>query len=79
MLAKIFYYYIPVNPDESDYLLQALCSDLAIADQGAEWMLYTESMSGDTSILIKLQRPLSIIERRKIVSCGLVINPVCEG
>jgi hypothetical protein len=67
-----FFYYIPVQDAESEYLRDELRRDLLIAS--SEWSYYQESMTGECSILITMQRPLSLVERRKIISCGLTIN-----
>jgi hypothetical protein len=67
-----YFYHIPVQTGEAGFLLEALHSDLLIA--WSEWSLHQNDLTGEVSILITTRRPLSLAERRKIVSCGLTID-----
>jgi hypothetical protein len=67
-----YFYTVPVQIGEASFLLNALRSDLLIAH--SEWSLYQDDFTGEVSVLIQTYRPLSLEERRKIVSCGLTID-----
>lgn len=68
-----FVYTIPVVVEEGPFLLEALRQELLIAE--SRWELEEDSfVTGECCITVSTLNPLSLMDRRKIVSCGLSVR-----